>query len=86
LGVTGKMIEHRIVFRSRWWVLQIEGKDYPFPSAADAIEMAITLANASGLRGRPASVVVRTRNGGWRSVWVYGCDSHPRGYGQGRKI
>lgn len=72
--------DHKIMRRNSW-VLEINGIWYPFEHAADAIDMAITLANAESIRGRPARVLFESRKSGHREVWVSGRDRHPRGYG-----
>ena len=73
--------DHKIMRRNSW-VLEINGIWYPFEHAADAIDMAITLANAESIRGRPARVLFESRKSGQREVWVSGRDRHPRDYGE----
>jgi hypothetical protein len=70
--------------RGAVWVLEIGANWYPFDYAADAIEMAITLANADGLRNRPSEVQVEGAKCGWRTVWKSGRDRHPKGYGESK--
>lgn len=72
---------YRIMKHGAAWVLEIGANWYPFDYAADAIEMAITLANADGLQNRPSEVLVESANSGWRTIWLSGRDRHPKGYG-----
>ena len=59
------------------WKVQLDGKDYPFNTQAEAMKAAVDATHSSGREGHDAQVLVQGRDGKWQTEWTYGHDPYP---------
>ena len=70
--------QYFVVLHQGQWKVSYEGRHAGvYAAQAQAIRAAINLAQAAGLTGHDAQVLVQGQNSQFRAEWTYGHDPYP---------
>jgi hypothetical protein len=67
-----------VVLHEGEWKIKLNGEHYgPYKTQREAIQVAVDVANKSGIQGHDAQVLVQGENHQFRTEWTYGHDPYP---------
>jgi hypothetical protein len=59
------------------WNIRFGDRDFACNTKTIALKAAVNAAHVAGGRGYRSQVLVRGRDGEWRTRWMFGIDRHP---------